>query len=290
MPGSSPAWPAAPIVQIAGVSDLAEARMLAAAGVDWLGFPLRLAVHAPDLSEDAAARIIRTLRPPHAAVLITYLDRAAAVVDLCRRLGVRRVQLHGPVPAAELAAIKARDPGLLVIKSLVVPAASPPAGIAAPPAGRDPHRAAAPAAGRDPDRAAARDPHRADAGADAESADRAAPPAAPPGQPAEAELHAASPHVDAFILDTYDPATGASGATGKTHDWAVSRRLVAISPRPVLLAGGLHPANVAQAIRTVRPAGVDAHTGVEGADGRKDPDRVRAFLAAARAAFAETAA
>ena len=239
MPASSPSWPAAPIVQIAGVSDLAEARMLAAAGVDWLGFPLRLAVHAPDLSEDAAARIIRTLRPPHAAVLITYLDRAATVVDLCRRLGVRRVQLHGPVPAAELAAIKARDPGLMVIKSLMVPAAGQPA---------------------------------------------------PPGQPAETELHTASPHVDAFILDTYDPATGASGATGKSHDWALSRRLVAISPRPVLLAGGLHPANVAQAIRTVRPAGVDAHTGVEGADGRKDPDRVRAFLAAARAAFAETAA
>jgi phosphoribosylanthranilate isomerase len=221
-------------VQIAGIRDLGEAEMLTAAGVDWLGFPLRLAVHAPDLSEDAAAAIIRTLRPPHAAVLITYLERAAAVVELCRRLGVRRVQLHGPVPAAELAAIKARDPGLLVIKSLVVHAGD----------------------------------HQ--------------------GLAVELALHAASPHVDAFIVDTYDPATGASGATGKTHDWAVSRRLVAVSPRPVLLAGGLDASNVAQAIRTVRPAGVDAHTGVEGADGRKDPVRVRAFAAAARAAFAET--
>lgn len=215
--------------------------MLTAAGVDWLGFPLRLAVHAPDLSEDDAAAIVRTLRPPHAAVLITYLDRAAEVVELCRRLGVRRVQLHGPVPVAELAAIKARDPGLLVIKSLVVRAASP---------------------------------------ADA-----------PPALMAlERELRAASPHVDAFITDTYDPATGASGATGKTHDWEVSRRLVALSPRPVLLAGGLVPGNVARAIHAVRPAGVDAHTGVEGPDGRKDPARVRAFVIAARAAFAATSA
>jgi phosphoribosylanthranilate isomerase len=223
-------------VQIAGIHDLAEAEMLTAAGVDWLGFPLRLDVHAPDLSEDAAAAIVRTLRPPHAAVLITYLDRAAEVVELCRRLGVRRVQLHGPVPAAELAAIKECDPGLLVIKSLVVRAG------------------------------------------DGETA------------ALERELRAASPHVDGFITDTYDPATGASGATGKTHDWEVSRRLVAISARPVVLAGGLGPGNVARAIHAVRPAGVDAHTGVEGADGRKDPVRVRAFVAAARAAFAAATA
>jgi len=257
-------WPLRSIIQIAGIRDLGEAEMLTAAGVDWLGFPLRLAVHAPDLSEDAAAAIVRTLRPPHAAVVITYLDRAAAVVELCRRLGVRRVQLHGPVPAVELAAIKARDPGLLVIKSLVVRAGD---------------RIAGADAGRDPDRAT----ERAGPGAD-----RVEPAGATPRAAVELALHAASPHVDAFIVDTYDPATGASGATGKTHDWAVSRRLVAVSPRPVLLAGGLDAANVARAIRTVRPAGVDVHTGVEGPDGRKDPVRVRAFVAAARAAFADT--
>lgn len=240
--------------------------MLTAAGVDWLGFPLRLAVHAPDLSEDAAAAIVRTLRPPHAAVLITYLDRAAEVVELCRRLGVRRVQLHGPVPVAELAAIKASDPGLLVIKSLVVRA------------GDDLADRAGHAAGE----------RTAGSRADPVAGD---PAGAPPSLVAlERELSATSPHVDAFITDTYDPATGASGATGKTHDWEVSRRLVALSPRPVLLAGGLVPGNVARAIHAVRPAGVDAHTGVEGPDGRKDSARVRAFVAAARAAFAATSA
>jgi len=96
----------------------------------------------------------------------------------------------------------------------------------------------------------------------------------------------ASPHVDAFLTDTFDPATGASGATGTTHDWSVSARLVAISPRPVILAGGLRPTNVADAIARVRPAGVDAHTGVEGADGRKRRDLVDAFVARAREAFA----
>ena len=99
-----------------------------------------------------------------------------------------------------------------------------------------------------------------------------------------------SPLADGFITDTLDPATGARGATGLTHDWEASRRLVEASPLPVVLAGGLVPENVARAVLRVRPAGVDAHTGVEGADGRKDPARVRAFVRAARAGLRAIAA
>ena len=94
--------------------------------------------------------------------------------------------------------------------------------------------------------------------------------------------------VDGFITDTFDPETGACGATGKIHDWGVSRRLVELSKRPVILAGGLTPDNVRQAILHVRPAGVDAHTGVEGLDGRKDRNKISRFVAEARAAFSET--
>jgi phosphoribosylanthranilate isomerase len=96
-----------------------------------------------------------------------------------------------------------------------------------------------------------------------------------------------APLVDGFITDTYAPETGASGATGRTHDWAISHRLVKLSPKPVLLAGGLTPANVRQAIAAVRPAGVDVHTGVEDASGRKDRGKVLAFVAEARAGFRE---
>ena len=91
--------------------------------------------------------------------------------------------------------------------------------------------------------------------------------------------------VDAFITDTYDPATGRIGATGKTHDWAVSSRLVMASPRPIILAGGLTEKNVGNAVAQVRPAGVDAHTGVETVNGRKDPERVRRFVREAQEAF-----
>ena len=95
-----------------------------------------------------------------------------------------------------------------------------------------------------------------------------------------------SPFVDAFITDTFDPKTGASGATGKTHDWHVSRRLVELADRPVILAGGLTPENVKSAIVEVQPAGVDAHTGVEDSSGRKSREKIRKFLAEAREAFA----
>ena len=93
------------------------------------------------------------------------------------------------------------------------------------------------------------------------------------------------PVVDAFITDTWDPETGARGATGKPHDWETSRRIAESAARPVILAGGLTPENVGRAIGQVRPAGVDSHTGVE-ADGMKDPARVQAFVEESRRAFA----
>ncbi|MCK9424562.1 MAG: phosphoribosylanthranilate isomerase [Ignavibacteriaceae bacterium] len=92
-------------------------------------------------------------------------------------------------------------------------------------------------------------------------------------------------YVDAFITDTYDPSTGASGATGKTHDWNLSRRLVELSSKPVILAGGINHLNVYDAMMAVKPAGVDTHTGVEGLGGRKDFEKVKKFVEEAKRAF-----
>jgi phosphoribosylanthranilate isomerase len=72
------------------------------------------------------------------------------------------------------------------------------------------------------------------------------------------------------------------GGTGRTADWRLARRLARI--RPVLLAGGLTPANVGRAIRIVGPWGVDVSSGVESRPGRKRVAVVRAFCAAARRA------
>jgi phosphoribosylanthranilate isomerase len=90
---------------------------------------------------------------------------------------------------------------------------------------------------------------------------------------------------DFLLLDSYRPADTQIGALGVTHDWRISRRIVEIAPIPVILAGGLGPDNVADAIRAVRPAGVDSKTKTD-RDGShaKDLERVRRFHAAARAA------
>jgi len=108
--------------------------------------------------------------------------------------------------------------------------------------------------------------------------------------PALEAARSVADRVDFFLTDTLDPDTGASGATGKTHDWGVSALLVAESGRPLILAGGLNHENVRPAILEVRPAGVDSHTGVEGPDGRKDRALVEGFVREARKGFEELGA
>ena len=102
----------------------------------------------------------------------------------------------------------------------------------------------------------------------------------------ERTIETLSAYVDAFITDTFDPATGAEGATGKTHDWNISRKLVEISPKPVIIAGGLNHTNVKKAILEIHPAGVDAHTGVESKNGRKDYEIVKKFVEESKESFA----
>ena len=99
---------------------------------------------------------------------------------------------------------------------------------------------------------------------------------------------------DSFLIDTWtenEPVAGFVGITGQTCDRETARAVVEASPIPVILAGGLGPDNVAQAIREVRPAGVDScsKTNAVGADGRpirftKDLAKVAAFVREARSA------
>ncbi|HZZ40400.1 MAG TPA: phosphoribosylanthranilate isomerase [Acidobacteriaceae bacterium] len=93
-------------------------------------------------------------------------------------------------------------------------------------------------------------------------------------------------HIDAILLDT--KTATASGGTGKPFDWKRAQQVLGAETGKLrlILAGGLNPENVAEAIRTLRPWGVDVASGVEMFPGRKDPARVAAFITAARSAFA----
>jgi phosphoribosylanthranilate isomerase len=103
-----------------------------------------------------------------------------------------------------------------------------------------------------------------------------------------AEARAYAEVADMLILDTQAPDIPGLGASGKTHDWSISRAIVEAVRVPVIMAGGLSPENVADAVRAVRPWGVDSlthtNTPLPGGGFRKDLDRVRAFVAAARVA------
>ena len=93
---------------------------------------------------------------------------------------------------------------------------------------------------------------------------------------------------DYLILDTQAPDIAGIGASGKTHDWNISREIVRQVQIPVILAGGLSPENVVEAISVVQPWGVDSltHTNrsLPGGGFRKDLNRIRQFVMAAQGA------
>jgi len=87
--------------------------------------------------------------------------------------------------------------------------------------------------------------------------------------------------VDAYLLDRYDPAL--PGGSGRTVDWSRAAAFVRAADKPVALAGGLRPENIRAALEQVRPWAVDVSSGVEIAPGRKDMERVKAFIELCRA-------
>jgi len=82
---------------------------------------------------------------------------------------------------------------------------------------------------------------------------------------------------DAILLDSFTK--GQYGGTGRVHDWNLSRQIKeAVAPLPVILAGGLKPENVKEAILTVQPYAVDVASGVELRPAIKDHEKIRAFV------------
>ncbi|MCB9563615.1 MAG: phosphoribosylanthranilate isomerase [Kofleriaceae bacterium] len=215
----------APAVKICGVTSVADAAAVAAAGADYLGLNfwprskrVVTAAAAPALA--AAARAAA----PTVGIVGVFVDAGVDdVVAIAAAVGLDVVQLHGDEPAAACAEI-ARRTGRPVWKAVPVAAAADvaPAALAAWP-------------------------------------------------------------VAALLLDA---ATAARGGSGLTIDWTLAAT-AARGATPIVLAGGLRPDNVAAAVRAVRPWAVDVASGVERAPGIKDPDRVAAFVAAARGAGTE---
>ncbi len=90
--------------------------------------------------------------------------------------------------------------------------------------------------------------------------------------------------VDAILLDTVIGGTGEIGGTGKEHDWNISKEIVERVKKPVILAGGLNPDNVAKARALVKPYAVDVSSGVESEVRKKDAVKVKKFIEGAKSA------
>ena len=99
------------------------------------------------------------------------------------------------------------------------------------------------------------------------------------GPEAVDEAAAVAPHVDAVLLDSGNQSLAVKelGGTGRTHDWALSRRIRETVAVPIFLAGGLKPSNISEAVRQVSPFGVDVCSGVR-TDGKLDEVKLAEFF------------
>jgi phosphoribosylanthranilate isomerase len=99
------------------------------------------------------------------------------------------------------------------------------------------------------------------------------------GEESFEEALTVAPHVDALLLDSGNQSLAVKelGGTGRTHDWALSRRIRETVAVPIFLAGGLKPSNISEAVRQVSPFGVDVCSGVR-TDGKLDETKLAEFF------------
>jgi phosphoribosylanthranilate isomerase len=202
-------------IKICGITNVEDAKVAAAAGVDALGFVMYR--KSPRFVEAAVVKSIVAGLPPFVLPVGVFVneepDRVRTLMDDC---GLALAQLHGDETAPYC-----QDLGRPVLKAL-------------------------------------RLKDRRTFLALAEFSGRA--------------------NVRGFLIDAFS--NQAYGGTGQTVDWGLAQEVA--QSMPVVLAGGLTPVNVAEAIARVRPYGVDVSSGVELSPGKKDHEKVKAFIDAAR--------
>ncbi len=236
-------------IKICGNTSLEDAHLAADAGADAVGF-----VFAPSprrVTPEQVAAIVPHL-PPALEKIGVFVDAAfaeiASTVESCSLTGV---QLHFDAPPEWPAQVRVRfGPALRIVRTVHFDLLQ---------SGNLRGRGISPYMGS-PEPAGALAP----------------------------EACFSDPKIDAFLIDSH---TGtAIGGTGIAFDWdlAATTLFQIAKARKCIAAGGLTPENVAEAVATLRPWGIDVVSGVEAAPGRKDPAKLCAFIANARAAHKRT--
>ena len=209
-------------VSVCAVRSVDDVEAVVAGGADAVGVLVLTRHRAEDsVTLDQARRLLSLVPPYVGRYAVTHASDDTDLARIADELPVDTVQLHDTVDIDVVERLRARRPGIRLIKALPVHE-----GQVEDPAGWE-------------------------------------------------------ALVDAFVVDSVDPAQDRIGGTGLVHNWEVSAGLAHRSPLPVILAGGLNPDNVTAAIEAVRPWAVNVNSGVE-RDGAKAEDLVRAFVRAAR--------
>lgn len=234
-------------IKVCGITNVQDAKAAVDAGADALGF-----VFAPSTRQvlPATARAIAAAVPSHIEKVGVFADeRLDHVLDTVVEAGLTAVQLHGAEPLEYARELARRFAGLSSPVKMIRASHLP-----------VPKNGLEEALGWDPVSAGVID----------------------------VDPHSAEPRPGVFaamLLDSIGSPVQAGG-TGNTFDWQRSRTMAAVMSvwTKLIVAGGLKPDNVAEAVRMLHPWGVDVSTGVEQSPGRKDPEKIRAFVATVRAA------
>ncbi len=235
-----------PVLKVCGLTRVADMRCAEQAGTDYCGCIVEIERSPRSVTREQAALLARACRAQ--AVLVVEDMPLPELVELAEAARAAAVQLHGSADAdyvAELA--EALEGRAQIWRSIGLPAQA-----------RDRPAEAEDHPAQTEERPAQARPLVAQALAEIATYQQAG--------------------VSAVVLDTRTPQ--GTGGSGRTCDWDAAAAIIAESELPVILAGGLSPENLREAIEATSPAGVDLSSSLEAAPGRKDPARLKALAAA----------
>ncbi len=237
-------------IKICGIRSPEEIELAAFYGADAVGFITEVPVESPrKLDSDTAAYLVSRVPETLSSVLVIMPENADMAVELIEKIKPDIVQIHSRLPLLELEIIKEKT-GIPIIKTLSLPVKGETLSI--------------PVQGE----------------VSGEKARNMTPISR---LLEELSLLEEADIIDSILLDT--STSEKSGGTGCVHDWTLSQRISEETQLPLILAGGLKPENVREAIRAVSPYAVDTASGVETC-GKKDAVKIKSFIEEVRCANA----
>lgn len=247
-------------IKICGIQSLEDIELAALYGADAVGFITEVPVESPrKLDLKTAASLVSEVPGYMNSVLVIMPENSARALELIENVSPDVVQIHSKLSLPELEIIREKT-DTPIIKTLSLPAQEE--------TEKSPEKNPGESAGNNAEKSAAG------------SADNSI---LISNLLEQVRLLEEAAVIDSILLDTGK--AGKPGGTGCVHDWALSKRVARETRFPLILAGGLKPENVQEAIRVVSPYAVDTASGVE-TGGKKDAIKVKKFIEEVRRANA----